>query len=56
MQRWNCSQIEKEEEESWQEGGQMAGQREEEQHLEELVEIGRLDGSFLKLEVMRKST
>ena len=54
MQRWNCSQIEKEEEESWQEGDQMAGQWEEEQHLEELVEIGRLDGSFLKLEVMRK--
>ena len=32
----------------------MAGQWEEEQHLEKLIEIGRLDGSFLKLEVMRK--
>ena len=36
IQRWDSSQIEsEEEEESWQEGDQMAGQWEEEQHLDD---------------------
>ena len=57
MQRWDCSQVEnEEEEESWQEGDQMAEQREEEQHLEEIVERRRMEGSFLKLGAMQMST
>ena len=52
IQRWDCSQIEnEEEEESWQEGNQMAGQWEEEQHLEERR---RVEGSSFKLDVMQK--
>ena len=46
MQSWACSQIEnEEEEESWQEGDQMAEQWEEEQHLEDIVERRRMEGS-----------
>ena len=39
-QRWDSSQIENEaeEQESWQEGDHMAGQWEEEQHLDDLIE------------------
>ena len=48
MQRWDGSQVENEEEESWQEGDQMAEQWEEEQHLEEIVERRRMEGSSLK--------
>ena len=55
MQSWDCSQIEnEEEEESWQEGDQMAEQLEEEQQLEEIVERRRMEGSSLKLDVMQK--
>ena len=54
-QRWDCSQMENEEVlESWQEGDQMAEQREEEQHLEDLVERRRMEGSSLKLDVIQK--
>ena len=53
-QRWDTSQIENEEEESWQECDQIAGQREEEQHLEDLIERRRMEGSSLKLDVMQK--
>ena len=42
------------EEESWHEGDQMAGQWEEEQHLENIVERKRMEGSSLKLDVMQK--
>ena len=53
--RWDCSQIvNEEEEESWQEGDQMAEQWEEEQHLEDTVERRRTEGSSLKLDVIRK--
>ena len=55
IQRWDCSQIEfDEEEESWQEGDQMAEQWEEEQHMEETVERRRrrMEGSSLKLDVV----
>ena len=55
MQSWDCSQIENEEEEdSWQEGDQIAEQWEEEQHLEEIVERRRMEGSSLKLDAMQK--
>ena len=55
IQRWDCSQIEnEEEEESWQEGGQMAEQWEEEQHLEDIVERRRMEGSSLKFDVIQK--
>ena len=55
IQRWDCSQIEnEEEEESWQEGDQMAEQWEEEQHLEDIVERRRMEGSSLKLDVIQK--
>ena len=54
MHRWDCSQIENEEEENWQEGDQMAEQWEEEQQLEGIVERRRMEGSSLKLEVMQK--
>ena len=52
IQRWDSSQIENEEEgeESWQEGDQM----EEEQHLDDLIERRRMEGSSLKLDVMQK--
>ena len=55
MQSWDCSQIEKEEvEECWQESDQMAEHWEEEQHLEEIVERRRLEGSSLMLGAMQK--
>ena len=56
IQRWDCSQIEneEEEEESWQEGHQMAEQCEEEQHLENIVERRRMEGSSSKLDVIQK--
>ena len=55
MQRWDCSQIEnEEEEESWQEGDQMAEQWVEEQHLEGIVERRRTEGSSLKLNAMQR--
>ena len=55
MQRSDCSQIENEEqEESWQEGDQMAEQWEEEQHLEDIVERRRVEGSSLKWDVIQK--
>ena len=55
MQSWDCSQVEnEEEEESWQEGDQMADQWEEKQHLEETVERRRVEGSSFKLDVMQK--
>ena len=53
----DCSKIEhdeEEEEESWQEGDQIAEQWEEEQCLEDIVEIRRMEGSSLKLDVTRK--
>ena len=54
MQRWDCSQIEnEEEEESWQEGDQMSEQCEEEQ-LEGIVERRRIEGSSFKLDVCTK--
>ena len=57
MQSWDCSKIEnEEEEESWQEGDQMAEQWEEEEHLEEVVERRRVEGSSLTLDAMQKST
>ena len=57
MRSWDCSQIEnEEEEESWQEGDQMAEQWEEEQHLEEVVERRRMEGSPLKIGNHAKST
>ena len=43
-----------EEEESWQEGDQMAEQLEDEQHLEEVVERRRMAGRSLKLNVIQK--
>ena len=49
-----CSQIENEEEESWQEGDQMTEQLEEEQHLEDIVVRRRMKGSSLKLDVIQK--
>ena len=52
---WGCSQFENEdEEESWQEGDQMAAQREEEQELEEIMERRRMEGSSLQLNVMQQ--
>ena len=52
---WDCSQMEnEEEEESWQEGDQMTAQSDAEQKLDEIVQRRRIDGSFLKLEVMQK--
>ena len=55
MQSWDCSLIENEEEEEcWQEGDQMAEQWEEEQHVEEIVERRRMEGSSLKLDAMQK--
>ena len=54
MQRWDCSQIENEEEESWLESDQMAEQWEEEQHLNDMVERRRMEGSSLKLDVIQK--
>ena len=51
--RWDCSKIEnEEEEESWQEGDQMAEHWEEVQQLEEVVvRRRRMEGSSLKLDV-----
>ena len=43
-----------EEEESWQEGDQMAEQWEEEQKLEAIVERRRTEGSFSSLDAMQK--
>ena len=44
IQRWDCSQTEnEEEEESWQDGAQIAEQWEEEQHLEDTVETRRME-------------
>ena len=40
--------------ESWQEGDQMAAQREEEQELEEIMERRRMEGSSLQLNVMQQ--
>ena len=55
IQRWDCSQIENdEEEESWQEGDQMAEQWEKEQHQEDVVERRRMEGICLKLDVIQK--
>ena len=54
-QRWDCSQIQnEEEEESWQEGDQMAKQWEEEQHLQDIIERRRMEESSFKLDVMQK--
>ena len=50
MQNWFCV----EEEESWQECDRMAGQWEDEQHLDDLIERRRIEGSSLKLDVMQK--
>ena len=56
MRSWCCSQIEnEEEEESWREGDQMAAQWAEKQKPEEIVERKKIEGSSLKLEVMRKA-
>ena len=45
MRRWDCSQIEnEEEEESWQERDQMAAQWDEEQKLVEILEQRRIEG------------
>ena len=41
-------------EESWQEGDQMAEHWADKQHLEEIVERRRMEGSILKLDVMQK--
>ena len=55
IQRWDCSQIEnEEEEESGQGGDQMAEQWEEEQHLDDIVESIGMEGSSLKLDVVQK--
>ena len=40
--------------EGWQEGDQMAEQWEEEQHLDDLIERRRMEGSSLKLDVVQK--
>ena len=45
LRGWDCSQIENEEEESWQESDQMAEQWEEEQHLDDIAESIRMEGS-----------
>ena len=55
MPRWNCSQVENEEDESWQEGDHMAEQREEEQHLEEVARR-RMEESSIKIGTHAKST
>ena len=56
MQSWDCSQIEnEEEEESWQERDQKAEQWKEEQHLEDIVERRRREGSSLKLGAMQEA-
>ena len=55
MQSWDCSQVESDdEEESWQEGEQIAEQWEEEQRLEYVVERRRMEGSSLQLDAMQK--
>ena len=57
MQSWDCSQVgSDDEEESWQEGEQIAEQWEEEQRLEYVVERRRMEGSSLQLDAMQKST
>ena len=53
IQRWDCSQIQNEEE-SWQEGDRMAKQPEEEQRLEDANRRRRMEGSSLKLAVIQK--
>ena len=47
--------VNEEKEESWQEGDQMAEKWEEEQHLEDIFERKRVEGSSLKLDVFQKS-
>ena len=55
MQRWDCTQIENEEEEErWQEGDPMAEPWGEKQQLEGIVEGRRIEGSSLTLDAMRK--
>ena len=55
MQRLDCSQIEnEEEEESWQEGDQVAEQWEEKQQSDGIVERRRTEGSSSKLDDMQK--
>ena len=57
VKRWDCSQIEnEEEEESWQGGNRMAEQKEEEQDLEDTVERRRMEGSPFKVGCHTKST
>ena len=56
VRRWDCSQIDnEEEEESWREGVQMGAQWEDEQTLEEILERRRMEGNSLQLEVMREA-
>ena len=53
--KWDCSQIEnEEEEESWQEWDHMASQWDEEQKLGEILERRRMEGTSLQLDVMQK--
>ena len=55
MRSWGCSQSEnKEEEETWRQGDQMAALWDEEQQLEEILERRGMEGSSLQLEVMQK--
>ena len=52
IQRLDSSQIENEEEESWQD--HMARQWEEEQHLDDSIQRRRMEGSSSKLDVVQK--
>ena len=56
--RWDCSQIENEEEdkedEDWQKEDQMEVQWTEDEKLEEVLERRRMEGYFLQAEVMQK--
>ena len=55
MRSWDWSQIENfDEEESWQEGDQMAALWEEEQKLKEIMERRRMEGSSLQLDAMQR--
>ena len=56
MRSWDWSQIENfDEEESWQEGDQMAALWEEEQKLKDIMERRRMEGSSLQVGCHAKS-
>ena len=56
-QNWDCSQIEKEEEQEqddWRKENLMEVQWEEDEKLEDILERRRMEGSSMQLEVMQK--